>query len=121
MSRWPLLFRILLCAALLVNAAGTAAASAMHVAGSHAHAGTPPAQMADGACHDTGMDRGQPSSPAPDCCDDGACTTCTGFGHALPPRPLSAVPGWRASDAPPLPAPGHASAALSRLVRPPIG
>lgn len=120
MSRWPALFRLVLCAALLVNAVGTAAASAMHMAG-HAHATTQSTDaMPADACHDAGTGHEQPSSPAPDCCDDGACTTCTSFVHALPPQPLVAAPAWTTTVAAPALADGHASAALSRLVRPPI-
>lgn len=124
MPGWPALLRILLCAALLLNAMGTAAAAVqMHAAGGHAHGSEPAQAVGDQACHDdmAGMAHEMPSEPAPDCCDDGACTTCTSFVHALPPQLPATATAWASDVASPALAPGHASAALQRLIRPPIG
>lgn len=120
MPGWSALLRILLCAAMLLNAAGTAIAAV----DMHAHAPMPSQAVAEPACHDDGMAgiaQEQPPAPAPECCDDGACTTCTSFAHALPPQLPATAPAWATFDAPPALAPGHASAALQRLIRPPIG
>lgn len=123
MATRPALFRVLLAALLLLNVVGTAAAGAMHAAG--AHDAVLLQQVAgEVACHGDdvgGMDHEAPSAPAPDCCGDGACTTCASFAHAMAPHIPALTTAWAARAAPSKHAPGYANAALQRLVRPPIG
>lgn len=124
MSGWSFLFRALLCLALVLNGVGTVHAAAGMQLGQHGvgeHASPAPG---DDACHgrDADSHRETPSGSTPDCCEGGACAcTCASFAHAMPPQPAVTTAAWNHSAIPAALSPGHASAALQRSIRPPIG
>lgn len=148
MTPWSVLLRVVLSVVLVLNGAGTAAASvtmmqttmpenaaatAQGVQESSAmQAGMPCHGMAQtavtAASPDTAAQAPDPAAhgkgkpAAPDCCKSGTCQcACMQAAHAA----LAAMPAFALvsphSDVPhPMPA-GHADPALPHLVRPPIG
>lgn len=137
MPFWPLLLRMLLIAALVLNGTGVATAS-MH--GTHAStvAADPASTSSAGhACHE-GVEAGmtvadeapqsavsdqahQAQHPAPDCCSQTACgCACVGAQAAAPPASIGdAEP--RSDRLASLVLQGHVEPATLHLIRPPIG
>lgn len=148
MNPWSVLLRVVLIVVLVLNGAGTAAASvtAMRAAmpegaSTNTHAMQVPSVMrADMPCHDMAQmmtvaaspdealqapghaSHGKGKAATPDCCKSGACQcACTQAMHAaLPAMPAFAVDSPHSDVAHPMPI-GHADPALPHLVRPPIG
>jgi hypothetical protein len=125
MSRWSSLFRALLCLALVLNGVGTAYAATGMQLSQHQHGnGTPQQAAGDHACHGQPAGTGEetPPEPRPSCCDGGICAcACASFAHAMPAQPATTAAAWSNPTIPPALSPGYSSAALQRLVRPPIG
>ena len=133
MPFWPLLLRVLLIAALVLN--GTGAAAGMH--GTHASTmAADPASTSSArhACHEdaeAGMTvadeaprtamSDQAQHPAPDCCSQAACScACMGAQAAAPPASVGdAEP--RSDRLASLVLQSHVEPATLHLIRPPIG
>lgn len=148
MTPWSVLLRMVLIVVLVLNGAGTAAASVTMMRGAmpeHASTAAPAAQKPSALqaalpCHDMAKMAVTAASPdtaaqapdhaahakgkpaAPDCCKSGTCQcACMQAAHAaLAAMPAFALVSPHSDVSHPMPA-GHADPALPHLVRPPIG
>lgn len=144
MNPWSLLLRLALIVALVLNGAGTAAASVMMQAGMAESAATEIAAapetsvvQAEMPCHEMmaesappdgaappasghhPSDEGRPA--APDCCKGACHCACMQAAQAaLPAMPAFGFVPPHSDVSHPVPV-GHAEPALPHLVRPPIG
>lgn len=146
MSLGPLLLRVMLILAFVLNGTTSAMAAAQMSLGhqmprneamlhepAHDHEDMP-------ACHGGGMDAGITAAgthdhtcashpipsdhheQSPDCCDGGSCLCVCAHGmHATIPPPAFAVHAYGRIDESSVPTAGHAAPDLPHLIRPPIG
>lgn len=147
MSPWSALLRVVLILVLVLNGAGTAAASVTMMratmpadASMATSAALKTSAMQEIPCHDMAGMTAKAASPdtaaqapvhakpgkdkpmAPDCCRGGTCQcACMQAAHAaLPTMPALALVSPH-SDVPHPMRTGHADPALPHLIRPPIG
>jgi len=138
MSLWPLLLRVLLIAAFVLNGTTAAAAAvSMHSVHASAVAAEPASAPSGGnACHEgveadmpvTALDEApqpagpdQSKHPAPDCCKQSGCScACMGAQAGAPTAP-DGLTTARSDRLVPSLAKGHVEPAILHLIRPPIG
>ena len=136
MSLWPLLLRVLLIVAFVLNGT-TAAAGAVTMERTHAFAAAAErtsAPSASHACHE-GVEAKTPATdevpqpaepnqskhPAPDCCNQSSCScACMGAQAGVPTAIDGSVTPRSDRLMPPL-AKAHVEPATLHLIRPPIG
>jgi hypothetical protein len=136
MSFWPLLLRVLLIVAFVLNgttaAAGAATMGGIHAstseearistpsAGDTCHEGVDTMPLVDEAPQRTGPDQ-QSKPPAPDCCEQSSCgCACMGAQAGAPTAHDGSVTPRSDRLMSPL-AKGHMEPAALHLIRPPIG
>jgi hypothetical protein len=136
MSFWPLLLRVFLIVAFVLNGT-TAAAGAATMGGTHAstseaeristpsashtcHEGVEATPVVDEAPQRTGRDQ-QSKPPVPDCCSQSGCScACMGAQAGAPTAHDGSITPRSGRLMPPL-AKGHIEPATLHLIRPPIG